>query len=76
MPLASVAVDRPERPACAALERGLDLEVVARATFAAAPSFDALPYDRERVECWVARVRGTTGKKEPARDLPRAPPGR
>ncbi|NMC70209.1 MAG: hypothetical protein GYA57_09115 [Myxococcales bacterium] len=58
------------------MERGLDLEVVARATFAAAPSFDALPYDRERVECWVARVRRTTGKKEPARDLPRAPPGR
>lgn len=71
----SICTSPEGRAACAAFERGLDLEVLARAALPAAPSFDTLPYDRERVECWVARVRGAAAAGD-ARDLPRGPSGR
>ena len=60
----SICTSPEGRAACAAFERNLELEILARTSFPAAPSFDALPYDRERVECQVARVRGTVGARE------------
>ena len=54
----SICTSAEGRPACEAFERSLDLEIAARTTWPAAPSFDSLPYDRDTVECWVARVRG------------------
>ncbi|MBI5482693.1 MAG: hypothetical protein HY906_27815 [Deltaproteobacteria bacterium] len=44
------------RPACAALERRLRLEPVARAAFPALPSARHLPYDRQVVDVEIARV--------------------
>jgi len=44
------------RPVCDDVERQLVTEPSHRAAFAAAPSNDELPYDRERVESVVSRV--------------------
>ncbi|MBN1771471.1 MAG: hypothetical protein JXB32_09430 [Deltaproteobacteria bacterium] len=52
----SICTSPEGRAACTALERPLALTPVARTTLPAAPSFTSLPYDRETVECWVARV--------------------
>jgi len=72
----SICTSPEGRAACAAFERDLELEVLARTTFPAAPSFDVLPYDRARVECRVARVRGPSGAREAPGHLPRGPSGR
>jgi hypothetical protein len=54
----SICTSPEGRAACADFERRLDLALVARTTLPAAPSFSSLPYDRDTVDCWVARVRG------------------
>ena len=46
------------RRACEAVESGLTLEPGARASFAAAPSYDALGYEGDEVEVVVSRVLG------------------
>lgn len=53
----SICTSVAGRPACEAIERQLALDVVARTTLPAAPSSFLEPYDRDAVECWVARVR-------------------
>jgi hypothetical protein len=45
------------RTKCAAIEDGIDLEIVAREAFPARPSSGYIPYDRDPVETWIGRVR-------------------
>ena len=54
----SLCTSAEGRPVCADVERQLALEPVERAVFAAAPSYDGLPYDREEVESSIARAVG------------------
>jgi hypothetical protein len=49
------------RPECEAIERGLTLVPIARASFAAAPQFETFSQDTDTVETIIARVERVDG---------------
>ncbi len=63
----SLCTSAEGRPVCADVERQLLLEPVARASFAAAPSYTGLPYDRDIVESVISRVVGVGEAPPPHR---------
>src|SRR5262249_38132923 len=53
------------RSLCDTIERRLGLTMVDRTTFPARPSNDGLPYDRDSVETFIARVEQFDGQPKP-----------
>jgi hypothetical protein len=53
------------RARCARIEDGVEFEIVARGAFPARPSSPYIPYDRDPVETWIARVHRASGAIEP-----------